>query len=272
MSSPPSNFEESIPRTCPETGKRRRFRFKESHDIAMLQAVVKAGAHIAPHGLAHRRFDEATQEMFQTGVFTDVVDRPFPSPKTIWDRFRHLVSVQRRGVLKCGGDREVLLNTVITAMEANKQGVERCIVGVKRPRKPRVERVIRPKVAHSSQMEASSLPAAVDESEPAALPFLSEPKRLAEMEGNTDDSCDERWKRRIDALKLDLEKKIFEAEEQERKRRYEIDARQAKIEENRAAMEMRRLQMEDEDRKCARQERQALTTLLTALAQTLMKK
>lgn len=276
------------PRTCPHTGRRRRFRFKESHDVAMLEAVMKTGAHVAPHGLAQRLFDESTAQLFTAGTFSDVVDGPLPTPKTIWDRFRHLVHAHRNGNLRptCGrGDifqeRERLLDVVTRSIANNvddvlRTGERRKVTGVKRTLKPREERPVRRRIEETNE-QADPVSQEVVETQPDLAADAVSPSQKKDDETNIPTApqtgkTEEGWKRDLERLRLDLEKRRFEADEAERKRRFEIEARHAKIEEERTVIEMRRLEMEDQERKSARQERQALTSLLSALAQSLMKK
>lgn len=247
---------------------------------------MKAGAHVAPHGLAQRLFDDATAHLFASGTFADVVAGPLPTAKTIWDRFRHLVHVHRTGGLRqtCGrGDifreRERLLDEIIRAVDNNKEENDRGehpkLPGAKRPTKQRDERVVRQRIESTMPRDAAD-PCESEGDVETQADIIAEQRRdtgeSVMAVGERDMKTEDRWKREMDALRLDLEKRRFEAEEQERKRRFEIEVRQAKIEEDRTALEMRRLEMEDQERKSARQERQALTNLLSAIAQTLMKK
>lgn len=104
---------------------RKRMRFSSTMDILLLQAVTLHDAHIAPHGMMQKRFEDVFDVFLKTLPSSAVKNCINVSWKTLSDRFRKLV-VDRRftnrktvgmsGISECFGEREQLLDDVIHTM------------------------------------------------------------------------------------------------------------------------------------------------------------
>ena len=256
--------------------KKQRFRFKEAQDIAMLQVVLKNNAYLAPHGRTRVVFEDVKQDLFHAGVFSEALDGRVPTTKTISDRYRHLLSVYRKGMLKQKGGRKEHLLRCIVAKINEKTGHMDAIDDSQSPKRKRSrdsydhspkdipDGVPEVDVAPSIPGEDSEAPVSAYSLEPRAKRQTDDFERL--------DASDELLQPRLQVLKWELEKKRFYADERERKRRYDIEVKRAKIEEDRIALEHRRLDLELEEHKSEREEKEAFKKLITAMAEALLKK
>ena len=78
--------------------KRKRFRFSETYDLLLLRAVCGADAHIPDRGMAETLYQDVLKTFMKqipTAVFNHLHKS---SGKTLWDRFKRIVSHRRASV------------------------------------------------------------------------------------------------------------------------------------------------------------------------------
>jgi hypothetical protein len=112
---------------------RRRFRFNEELDVALLRACVQRDAHTARYGQTQRAFQDVLRTL-ESANLLGVGDEGWqrPSWKTLRDRFKHLISDHkaarvRSGIEEAHSEKELLLDDIISMIseEADSMALER---------------------------------------------------------------------------------------------------------------------------------------------------
>ena len=109
--------------------KRKRF-FSETYDLFLLRPVRGADAHIPDRGMAETLYQEVLKTFMKQFPTADYNHLHKPSGKTLWDRFRRLVSHRRAsvrwtpaasGIIEKHGEKEELLDDLIMEVDEKEE-------------------------------------------------------------------------------------------------------------------------------------------------------
>ena len=275
--------------------KKRRIRFSTAWDILLLKAVVTADAHLAPHGEAQMRFQDALTHFVAAVPPATFETIQAPSWKTLNDRFKKIVADHREavkrneaasGILEVRGEQEMKLDDIFQAVDGNEEArrAERDERTELDKRLRTAGEEIRNRAVSRASSSANCDASGASEGASSLIPTISTPlTRQRSINGLASDDEDEAlMKRHIQQQKdaemrrLKLEEERFEFQKVQSERESEHMRRREALEERRFDLEERRLQMDEqreiierEERRAAISERKEMTNILSALVKKL---
>lgn len=276
--------------------KKRRIRFSTQWDTLLLKTVTSCDAHLAPHGDAQSRFQEALGHFIAAIPHTTFEMIQMPTWKTLNDRFKKLVSDHRAavrtnaaasGIVEVRGEREILLDDIVQAVDELEEQRraerdertkldQRLTEAGERIRSSAVgmgTNIPRVQLPSSSTPELTASPAAARNVAPGR-------KRQAPQDSDDEDMSaidqhiqvqreGDAKQMKLDEDRLALEKVRMDREDERFRRRDEIDLKKVAIDQKRIELAERKEELERTERQATIDERKQMISLLQVLVKKL---
>jgi len=281
--SPSATFPSSSPHTMgavtapahgPGSARKKRIRFSAAWDVLLLKAVTAVDAHIAPHGEAQARFEEALTIFLSSGPPGGFDAICTPTWKTLSDRFKKVLCDHRQavrnnavasGIIEVRGERETLLDDVV--LEVDELDEKR-----RTERDERTEldnrllaagedvraRALGRRIVEDAERKRRSVAVDSDSDEQDVIGEHIEARRELDVK-----------RARLDEDRLSFENEVAEKEDLRALRQQENDAKRLLLDQRRIDLEIERVAMEREERRSAMEERKGMLAVLSALVKKL---
>jgi len=269
----------TAPAHGPGSARKKRTRFSAAWDVLLLKAVTAVDAHIAPHGEAQARFEEALTIFLSSGPPGGFDAVCTPTWKTLSDRFKKVLCDHRQavrnnavasGIIEVRGERETLLDDVVLEVDEldEKRRTERderteldnrlLAAGEDVRARALGRRIVEEAEEERKTRKRRSVAVDSDSDEQDIIGEHIEARREMDVK-----------RTRLDEDRLSFEKEVAEKEELRALRQQENDAKRLLLDQRRIDLEIERVAMEREERRSAMEERKGMLAVLSALVKKL---